>query len=95
MANQVESIAPKIEQSSEVSNDKALLPQLLSASRKLSAVLDNLRERIHIFVFQPMENAAIRVAMGLDLFDIIANNERPTSAKERDAATGSGELLID
>lgn len=94
LADQIESIASKIEQSSEVSNDKALQQRLLSASGKLNAVLDNPRERIHAFVCQPMENAAIRVAVGLDLFDIIAKNDKPTSAKELAAATGAEELLI-
>ncbi|KAK2756094.1 hypothetical protein FQN54_005501 [Arachnomyces sp. PD_36] len=94
LATQIENIASKIEESDKLSNDKALQQRLLTASAKLNSVLDNPRERIHAFVCQPMENAAIRLAVDLDLFDIITRNEKPISAKELAAATGAEELLI-
>ncbi|KAI9841708.1 MAG: hypothetical protein M1837_000440 [Sclerophora amabilis] len=97
LADQIESIASRIEASGELSNDNALQQRFLTAAGRLNTVLENPRERIHAFACQPMENAAVRVAVELNLFDIIfanAQEARSTPAKELATTTGAEELLV-
>lgn len=68
--------------------------ELLAALRKLTLKLEDPNESIARIIFQPHENAVIRVAIDLNLFVLVGKEEKGLTAKDLARLTGAEKSLI-
>ncbi|KAI4236803.1 MAG: hypothetical protein LQ349_002306 [Xanthoria aureola] len=93
--NLVASIHEVIEDHDAVKEDPDMRKSLLGAARKLVAVLETPVETIFRFGWQPHQNAAIRVAIALDLFALVGSSGRGgVSAADLASTTRADKALI-
>ncbi|KAI4181167.1 MAG: hypothetical protein L6R41_006781 [Letrouitia leprolyta] len=68
--------------------------ELLAALRKLTLKLEDPHEAIVRMIFQPHENAAIRIAIDLNLFVLVGKAENGVTAEELEQLTGAERALL-
>ncbi|KAI4173394.1 MAG: hypothetical protein LQ343_002926 [Gyalolechia ehrenbergii] len=68
--------------------------ELLAALRKLTAKLEDPNEAIVRMIFQPHENAVIRIAIDLNLFVLVGKEESGLTAEDLQALTGAEDALL-